>query len=120
MPRRSTPDPLAATVGQRIQALRHEKRITLAQLADRTSVSKGHLSSIENGFVLITLPTVIRIARGLNLKLVDLFTFPEQDGRQKLVDIMRRNASPSAIAALEQQLVRFCDAPKRNRRSRVM
>ena len=36
MPRLSTPDPLAATVGQRIQALRREKQLTLEQLANRT------------------------------------------------------------------------------------
>ena len=113
MPRLSMPDPFAATVGQRIYALRREKQLTIEQLANRTGVSKGHLSSIENGLVPMRLQTAIKVARGLDLKLVDLFTFPEEDERQALLDVIRRKASPLTVATLAQQLVWFCDAAER-------
>ena len=112
MPRRSTSDPFAAMVGQRVQTLRHEKKLTLDQLAQKTGIPKGHLSSLENGRVVMRLHTAEKLAKGLDLKLLDIFTFPEQDNRQRLVDAMR-NAPPHELAALEQQFRRLTDAAER-------
>jgi hypothetical protein len=38
MPRRSTPHPLAASVGQRIRALRCERGLTIQQLAEQSAI----------------------------------------------------------------------------------
>src|SRR5690349_7971602 len=40
MPRRATPEPFALQVGTRIRALRHEKGLSLAALADASALSK--------------------------------------------------------------------------------
>ncbi len=67
MPRRATPHPLGAKVGARIRALREERGLSLGKLAAASGVSKGSLSGIERGLVLITIATLARIARGLGV-----------------------------------------------------
>ncbi|UQA62800.1 helix-turn-helix domain-containing protein [Polyangium aurulentum] len=77
MPRRKEPHPIAAKLGERIRALRQERGLTLGRLAVTSGVSKGNLSSIERGLVLVTIATLVRIARGLGLAPAHLITFPE-------------------------------------------
>lgn len=90
MPRRAKPDPLAEAVGHRIRSLRTEAGLTLEQLAWESEISsKGYLSDIEKGLARPTLPTLMRIARRLEVDLLDLVTFPEQSDRQRLVSFTR-------------------------------
>ena len=53
MPRRSTPDPLALAIGQRIRQLREEAGLTQEKLAYEIGMSKGFLSDIEKGLARI-------------------------------------------------------------------
>jgi transcriptional regulator with XRE-family HTH domain len=110
MPRRSTPHPLAASVGQRIRALRDEKGLTIHDLAEQSAIRAPYLSSIEDGLVVIHLGTARKIAQALDVKLLDLLTFPEQDDRQRLVDAMRK-ASPHEMALLKTRIERV--SPRR-------
>ena len=91
MPRRSTPDPLALFVGQRIGALRNEANLTLEGLAAEVSenYSKGHLSSLERGLVVPTVATLQTLADALGVLLVDLVNDPGAGDRQKLIEISR-------------------------------
>ena len=54
-----------AALGRRIQARRNQRCITLDVLAERTGLSKGYLSRIENGKKTPPLDTLARIARAL-------------------------------------------------------
>lgn len=90
MPRRQRPDAIAAKIGQRIRALRESQNLTQEKLAYEGGLkSKGHLSGIEKGFVQPTLQTLTLLAERLDVDLLDLFTFPEDSPRQKLVDRTR-------------------------------
>jgi transcriptional regulator with XRE-family HTH domain len=90
MPRRSTPDPLAKRIGTRIRELRQEEGLTLEKLAYESEVgSKGFLSDVEKGLARPTVETLAAIADRLDLKLLDLVTFPDEDDRQRLVDRTR-------------------------------
>jgi transcriptional regulator with XRE-family HTH domain len=89
MPRRTTPSPFALKVGTRIRELRMEREMSLAQVADASSVSKGHLSSIEHGLAAITIETIDKVARGLGLLPMDLLTFPGEDVRADVGDLVR-------------------------------
>jgi transcriptional regulator with XRE-family HTH domain len=51
--------------------------------------SKGHLSGIEKGVVMPTLPTLVLLANRLEVDLLDLVTFPDDSPRQQLVDLTR-------------------------------
>jgi transcriptional regulator with XRE-family HTH domain len=90
MPRREKRDPLAEKIGRRIRDLRQTIDITQEKLAYEAGLrSKGHLSGVENGFVLPTLPTLALLAERLGVDLLDLLTFPEDSERQRLVDLTR-------------------------------
>jgi transcriptional regulator with XRE-family HTH domain/signal transduction histidine kinase len=67
MPRRSTPDPYTLQVGARIREMRQERGLSLAELADASALSKGHLSSVEHGLAAITIHTITRLAEGLGV-----------------------------------------------------
>ena len=69
MPRRTVPDPFANQVGARIRELRTERRISSASLARKTGISRGHLSSIERGLVVVQVATLATIARALGVPL---------------------------------------------------
>jgi transcriptional regulator with XRE-family HTH domain len=90
MPRREKRDPLAEKIGRRIRDLRQAINITQEKLAYEAGLrSKGHLSGVENGLVLPTLPTLVLLANRLGVDLLDLLTFPEDSERQRLVDLTR-------------------------------
>lgn len=72
MPRRPTTYPLLLALGARIRDLRLDQRMSLADLAEASGVSKGALSSIEKGRVNITIETYVKIAVGLGLRVEDV------------------------------------------------
>lgn len=100
MPRRSEPDPLAKRIGARVRVLRKEAGLTLEKLAYESEVgSKGFLSDIEKGLARPTLETLRKIAERLEVDLLDLVTFPEEDERHRLVD-RTRLLTPGAVRRL--------------------
>ncbi|MRG92844.1 helix-turn-helix domain-containing protein [Polyangium spumosum] len=91
MPRRTVPDPFASQVGGRIRELRLERGMSLAELADASELSKGHLSSVEHGLAAITIQTISRLARGAQSAAPLLADLPR--GRRARA---RRGARPQA------------------------
>jgi transcriptional regulator with XRE-family HTH domain len=106
MPRRSSPDALAAAVGNRIRLLREEAGLTLEKLAYESDLgSKGHLSSLERGLVVPTVTTLATLARGLGVHLLDLVTFPEAGERERLVALTLR-LSRTELVSLRKSIER--------------
>lgn len=89
MPRRSTPDAFALQVGTRIRELRHERGMSLGALADASSLSKGHLSSVEHGLAAITINTIERLAQGFEVPPMYLLTFAKDDERAHAAELLR-------------------------------
>ena len=54
-------------IGEKIRALRQQKRLTLQELSELTTLSKPLLSQIENQQVIPPLATLLKIARGLKI-----------------------------------------------------
>ena len=73
MPRRKEPHPLLSTFGDRIRELRLNRNMSLVNLSDTSGVSKGSLSSIENGRINLTVETCVKIAVGLGVRVQDVF-----------------------------------------------
>jgi transcriptional regulator with XRE-family HTH domain len=73
MPIRRTADPLAQQIGARIRDLRLTQGKSLDTIAAVCGISKGHLSSIERGYVMINVGTLAKIARGLGVDMVKIF-----------------------------------------------
>ena len=102
MPRCRTADPLAQAVGARIRQLREEAGLTIEKLAYESELgSKGHLSTLERGLARPTIETLKAPADRLEVKLLDLVTFPVEDDRARLID-RTREMSASEIRRLLQ------------------
>lgn len=70
-------------IGEKIRGLRQQKRLTLQELSELTTLSKPLLSQIENQQVIPPLATLLKIARGLK---VDIhFFFADVGNSQKYV-----------------------------------
>lgn len=86
MPRRPIPDPMAAKVGARIRELRMERGLSIATLAASAGLSKGHMSSVERGLVLINVGTIVATARALGVPPFVLAMFPNQDPLSAVIE----------------------------------
>ena len=73
MPARTIADPFAQQIGARLRDLRLEQGKSLATIEVASGVSKGHLSNIERGHVLVNIMTLRNLARGLGVQLAVLF-----------------------------------------------
>lgn len=65
-------------IAEKLRGLRLRKSMGLAQLAAHTGLSPAMLSRLENGRLLPTLPTLIRIATVFNVGLDYFFTDPRK------------------------------------------
>lgn len=79
-------------LGHSIQALRHERGLTLNTLAEEASVSISMLSSVEHGQKAPTIVVLNRIADGLGVPLTQLVAAP---GENRV--IVRRAAEQEAL-----------------------
>lgn len=70
---RMSEEALRESLGAAIRERRKAMGLTLAQMAQRTSVSLGYLSQIELGKNSASIETLYRISLGLGIKIADLF-----------------------------------------------
>lgn len=76
-------------IGEKIRELRQQKRLTLQELSELTTLSKPLLSQIENQQVIPPIATLLKIAKGLR---VDIhFFFADAGNSQKYVLTRREN-----------------------------
>jgi transcriptional regulator with XRE-family HTH domain len=74
-------------IAEKLRALRLRKSMGLAQLAAHTGLSPAMLSRLENGRLVPTLPTLVRIALVFNVGLDYFFTDPR---KRHVVALARR------------------------------
>jgi transcriptional regulator with XRE-family HTH domain len=103
MPRRKEPAPYPAKIGARIRELRVARRLSLADVANVTGMSKGHLSSVEQGLAAITVETVDRIAQGLRLSPMYIFAFTKDDERARIADLIL-DLPPRELVKLRREI----------------
>lgn len=58
-----------------IKKLRRERKMTQENLAYKASVNVSYLAKIENGYINTTIRYLIKLARGLGVRVRDLFDF---------------------------------------------
>jgi transcriptional regulator with XRE-family HTH domain len=75
----------ASPIGQRLKALRGENRWTLKDVAERTGISVGTLSKLENGKTELNFSSVNKLAEGLGIAVTDLTNpQPRVTGRRSI------------------------------------
>ena len=78
--RRSKPrSPAHKALGEAIEELRDEADLTHEELADRLGMSFQRISELERGVGNPTYSTLIRVTKGLNVKLSDLVARVEKN-----------------------------------------
>jgi transcriptional regulator with XRE-family HTH domain len=80
-------------LGRQVRALRQERELTQAELAERAEVGMKYVGEIERGRTNPTVRLVWRLSQALGVEASDLFLFSVTDGEQD--------------GALRAQLMRF-------------
>ena len=62
-------------LGKRIKQLRLEKKISQTEVAYRCGFDKGNYNTIEAGKRNVTITSLLKISKALDVTLIDLFTF---------------------------------------------
>lgn len=95
-------------LGPRIRSLRHARRVTLRELAERAGVTESFLSQVERGVASPSIATVQRIARALGQSIAELFAADERAGSVVRVDD-RRRVVYQGLGAVDEFLTRATD-----------
>jgi transcriptional regulator with XRE-family HTH domain len=66
---------LQINVGQQIQKLRESKGLSQQDLAAKCNFEKSNMSRLESGKINPTLSTLEKVAKALDVSLVELFSF---------------------------------------------
>ncbi len=77
VPSRRPIDPVDANIGERMRALRHQRDLSLQQVAAKAELSVGYLSQIERGLSSPAVRDLIRIAAALETD--PSFFFPDTE-----------------------------------------
>src|SRR5260221_2431858 len=72
---RTKPDLAASELGRRVKALRLQYGFTFDAFVGESELGRGYVSQMERGLVVPTLTTLLRIARALDLAVIDLLAF---------------------------------------------
>ncbi len=75
-------------IGKKIKKLRQEKGLTIQELSEKTGLSKGLISQIENEQVSPPISTLMKIANGLN---TDISYFFEPEEPTEKITVVRKN-----------------------------
>jgi transcriptional regulator with XRE-family HTH domain len=75
-------------VGARIRRLRTEAEFTFDAFVEETGLGRGYVSELERGTVVPTIGTLAKVAKALQITLLDLVAIGETP-RDELVDATR-------------------------------
>ncbi|MBO5004614.1 MAG: helix-turn-helix transcriptional regulator [Clostridia bacterium] len=56
-----------------LKQIRHEKKVTLTKLSDRSGVSVSHISDIENNYKMPSLLVSVKLAKALDVEITELY-----------------------------------------------
>ena len=91
-----------AAIGRRIRSARKKAKLTQEQLAEAIDVTPQHVSAIETGKTKLSLPTLIRICRAVNISL-DFLVYDEIPYLIEQYDLDAKEILDSCSTAIERQ-----------------
>ena len=86
-------------IAENIKAIRLKKNLTIKQLAEKTRVTKGLLSKIENSRTIPSLPVFVQILKSLDISFQDFFQAIDGTNPEKYVVIRRDDLIASSPTA---------------------
>ena len=88
------PGAVAKSIGERLAALRSQRRVTLERLAAVTGFTKGYLSKIENSRKVPPIGSLARIATALGVDIAYFFQSREAPARDAVSVVHRKDRQP--------------------------
>lgn len=73
------------SIGTKIQLIREKRGLTQEQLEEKSGINTKYISAIECGQKNVTVKTLEKIAKGLDIELYELFLFPKDLASEKAV-----------------------------------
>lgn len=101
-------------LSQRLRELRQARGWTLGVLSERSGISVSSLSKVENGQISMTYDNLIKLARGFDIELGELFAAPRRSlpvGRRAVT--RRGTGAPHETAGYVYELLGTEMSPKR-------
>ena len=95
---------ILASLGKRIQTVRERAGLTQEQLEEKTAVNTKYISAIERGQKNVTIKTLEKIAKGLDIDLYELLLLSEEIGSEKAV----RKAVNSLLKEANTKTLSLC------------
>jgi transcriptional regulator with XRE-family HTH domain len=78
-------------IGERLRALRSEKKISQGMIEKRTGLLRCYISRVENGYTVPAVETLEKFARALEVPIYRLFY--EGDGKPEMTNTAKRNSA---------------------------
>jgi transcriptional regulator with XRE-family HTH domain len=97
-------------IGERLRALREEKKISQGDIEQRTGLLRAYVSRVENGHTVPAVETIEKFARALEVPMYQLF----YDGEEppKLPNLPKRKTTDDILWGSKgkdaRMLVKFC------------
>jgi transcriptional regulator with XRE-family HTH domain len=82
-------------IGQRLRALREEKKFSQGIIEKRTGLLRCYISRVENGYTVPAVGTLEKLARALEVPMYQLFY--DGEGQPKLPEPIKANGSSEPI-----------------------
>lgn len=82
-------------IGQRLRALREERKFSQGVIEKRTGLLRCYISRVENGYTVPAVGTLEKLARALEVPMYQLFY--EGDGQPELPAPVRANVQTEVI-----------------------
>ncbi len=95
---------LLLSIGKRIQSIRERKGLTQEQLEEKTGVNTKYISAIERGQKNVTIKTLEKVAKGLDVELYQLLLVSEEIGSERAV----KKALESLIKEADIKTLNLC------------
>jgi len=96
---------LGMIVGERIRALREEKKLSRGDLQERTGLQRTYIWRVENGYTVPAIETLEKFARGLEVPIYRFFY--EGKGRPPLVPVTESGNLWGAMGDQKKMLKKF-------------
>ncbi len=95
---------ILVSIGKRIKVVREKKEITQEELEVKTGINAKYISAVERGQKNVTIKTLDKIAKGLEVELYQLFLFSDDFEPEKTV----KKALESLLKEADLKTLNLC------------
>jgi XRE family transcriptional regulator, regulator of sulfur utilization len=96
---------LSIKLGERIRIIRKEKELSQEELGEHSGLHTNYIGAVERGEKNLTIDSIIKISKGLNISLEELFRYLDpkdhEDDLDRLVHLLSQRTKSDHSFALK-------------------